>query len=404
MMRGIFAPGLAVVRRTAIPFRSKATRSVVGSVAMAATVVVVGWAGASSAVAAPQATAASSSAGIAAARAFLAPFRSVGTSIGISVPLKAKPQRGMKVFAIENNDPTTAPIVQGLQAATKALGWTLKVLYFNGADPSDANGLIQEAVQQHANFITEIAVPLSTMRTGVAAAKAAHIPVFESFGSNAPTRSGNDLYSNVAGTSMYVTKGKINADYIISTLGDKANTLILSFPDFPVAVTWAKSAAAEFKKNCSACVTNILNVPYTDVEAGDAPADVVGYLRTHPQVNNVIFTDGDLLTGFDQQAKTGGLTIGKSGIILTDQNTEEISLQSILDGTEQMSLATGVPYTGWLLVDAMARYAQKMSLKPNWNTVIPQLLETKADVTSASGVYSGPANYQKSFERLWHVG
>jgi len=170
-----------------------------------------------------------------------------------------------------------------------------------------------------------------------------------------------------------------------------------------VQVAWADAMSAEFAQHCKACGSHLLNLSYADVQAGKSSSIIASYLRTHPDINHVAFPDGSLLAGFNQVARSAGLRIGQDGVWVTDPNTQALSLQSIMDGSEQMSISSGQVYIGWLIADAMARYSLRMPLTPDADVVYPQFMATKRTVTDATAVYAGPRDYEASFARLWRV-
>jgi len=323
------------------------------------------------------------------------------TSIGLDVPLTDAPKVGHKVFLISNTTPDGLRVVDGIEEATAALGWDLTVLNFE-LDSPDANSGIEQAIQAKADYIAVMSINASVVQPGIDAAKAAGIPVFPLISPDAPSEE-DWRFSNSGGADQFAIGARINANYVISQSKGTANTLLVNVPSNAPLKVYGDAFSDEMSKNCSGCPFAHLDVPYNDVISGALPAKVVSYLRSHPDVDNIVFSVGAFTTGFPAAASAAGLKIGEDGIRVSVFSNSPGNLADLQNGSQAMGLSLGLPWAGWMVVDAMARYGEDMDLKPNWEAVLPQLVLTKDNVPDAETLYDGPEGYEDQFKALWHV-
>jgi ABC-type sugar transport system substrate-binding protein len=339
-------------------------------------------------------------AGVAAAKAYIAPFLTKPTTIGITIPLIGKPAGGKTVFLISVNDPSTTPVDTGFTAGAAALGWSGKVLLYT--DPTQGNSLITQALQQGASYIAILGLSASETQSGLAAAKAKGVPVFQVDSTSRAKGPANWLFSQVDDLGVWAERGKINADYVIANSNGHANVLAVGLPSFASQLNWEDGLKSEFSKNCPTCTLKTLDVPYTTLESGATAGEVLGYLRAHPEVNNVVFGVGSEDDGLLTAASSAGIKIGGSGVQVSLQDPNQGDLQDIINGSYVAAVATPNAYDGWLVIDAMARQSLKMDLEPNWNSTTPLFMQTKTNISSTN-LYEGPTGYQAEFKKLWNV-
>jgi ribose transport system substrate-binding protein len=345
--------------------------------------------------------AAGGDAGVQAAKAFSDKYLPQPQKIDVSVPLPSAPPTGKSAYYIINTDPAAVRVANGVKEAGQALGWKVTVLTFT--DPTAANGLILQAVQAKADFIGYIAVPSSLLTSGIAAARAANIPVFQSFDATPPAGKVNWIFGNIGGVQDFVLRGKILADYVIAQSNGKANILMENVPAFAVLTSFAQGFKDELKTNCPSCGYAENNSPYTDVAGGKVPGIIVSYLRTHPKVNNVVFSTGGFGTGFPDAANAAGIKVGGSdGIQITSQSISPANAKGIAAGQELASVTANDEYQGWLVVDGMARYSVNASLEPNWKAATTPRIITK-ETASEGDKSAAPVDYQTQFKTLWKI-
>lgn len=80
------------------------------------------------------------------------------------------------IVDLVQSDPLNVEVIKGATAAAKAHGWTVKVFNANGSADA-ANSQMRTYTSQKVDAILDLAFPVSSIGAGLAAAKAAHIPV-----------------------------------------------------------------------------------------------------------------------------------------------------------------------------------------------------------------------------------
>jgi ABC-type sugar transport system substrate-binding protein len=339
------------------------------------------------------------------AQAFLQKYVGVPTSINLTVPLQSAPAKGKTVFFVGNTTANGLRVVQGVQAGAAALGWKMTVLNADPTNPSTGNSAILQAVQAKPDFIGYLALPAASVTSGLAAAKSAGIPAFPVNVAEDPSDA-DWRFSNPFGAADFGLGGKVNANYVVSHSASDAKVLVVGVPSIANPKVWEDSFNAEMTSTCPKCVVHDLDVQYSAVLSGAVPGQVVSYLRANPAYKQVVFSVGAFTTGFAVAAKAGGLTLGtgQNNIKVTSYSVSPNNLSGLKAGTEQMSIALALPWTGWVAVDAMARYDEHMSLAPNWSASMPIWLQDKASVTNINTLWDGPVGYQDQFKKLWLVG
>jgi ribose transport system substrate-binding protein len=276
----------------------------------------------------------------------------------------------------------------GVQAAGKALGWNVTVVDGKG-DPSVWNSAIQQAVVDHANGIVLTAINPALVQGALARAKAAGIPVEETF---IPRFPGPSVDGYV--TTNHVEGGKILADWIIKDAGGKANILMLNEPEFPELVQRNKALLAELKANCPGC--KVLDTVQLNIGtmAQQLPGAVTSALQSNPGIDYVVapFDSAAIFAaqGIRQAGKTGRLK-------LVSAEGDPNGIEGVQSGAQAADLATAPPWGGWAAVDLLAR---DFAGHPIRTEVLPQRLLVKSNVPSGKG-WSGDVDYQAKFMAAW---
>lgn len=336
----------------------------------------------------------------AAAEKASAPFLKPATSLNIDTPLKAAPAKGKRVFWLEGNNGGAAPITPGFKAATAALGWTLKVLSYDPADPQSASAAMQQAVSQKADFIASSGLEATLLGEGLQAAKAAHIPVFQIATLDDAGESANGIYAVVNRSEQIKSNMAGMAAYTVADSGATAKVLNVTLPDYKILATAADDYRDALKQSCSTCTYDQLGISLQEFVSGGVPSQVVSYLQTHPDVNYLMLSLGALSTGVDQALDTAGL---KKRVKVIGAAPALANVQSLIDGKESAWILLPEALQAWYVVDAMARYSEGMDLKPIQTADLPVEIWTSTNVPKPAHEYDGPADYPATWKALWKV-
>ena len=337
--------------------------------------------------------------GVAAARAFIAKYEQVPTSIGVNEPLTTRPVPGKTLVYLQCDVPQCALETPILAAATTAVGWKLKVLNYQSANPATFLSALNSALQYHpvATTFTAIA-PYAVWSSIVPAYKAAGVAIIPLGGMDTPTNA--TIIRNVLGRPDIGLQAQVMADWFIADSGGHGKALFWTVPQAPAINYTQEVFSAEVAKNCPGCSVQLLKEALPDVAAGDAPADIATALRSNPSLQYVFLGNIVEATGLQAALKTAGVSGVKIAGFLGGATDQE----SVRSGAE--TAVTPLPLTvgAWQVVDGALRYAEGMPVPPV--TAPFQLLTTAtmaATNVSASNAYPYPVNYEVLFKQLWKV-
>jgi ribose transport system substrate-binding protein len=340
------------------------------------------------------AAAGASSGGQARAESVLKEYEATPKGIPQTVSLKSAPVKGKTFVYLECDNTQCANIGGGVVAAGKALGWNVKVIDYQSANPATLVTGFQQALQYHPVAVAETGTGESVWDSVLPAYKAAHVPIIAS--SSGPIT--KPVGAVVDGSPAYTLPAEIVADWFISASGGKGDALVVSVPSFPVLAETASSVASTIKANCSSCGSTILSASLTEVSGGTLIPAIVSALKRNPKIKYVISSDGDFIDGLAPAIQAAGL----SGIKIGSTIGGVVNEQDILAGKESVTLPWAGTIEGWVIIDAAARLSEGMSVPIGDNNQPNQLL-TKANVGTPTENLDEPANYAAQYEKLWHV-
>jgi len=351
------------------------------------------------------APASSAGGGVTEARAQIARLLTEPADIPATTPLPSAPKKGVKVAFLTCSAAACSLLNPGFTAAAKALGWDPAVITYNSATPGQA---VQQAIDAGYKYIATTSIALSTITPQVQEAKAKGVALFGAYTDDTPGGAQNGLYGVAQNGAGDLKTGAMMADWLIANSGGHANVVYVDIPLYPSLVGQGKGAEAEFSKLCSGCAFATLPVSVTQVGAGQVPAAIVAYLRSHPDVNYVYLSFQDLDAGVAGAIRAAGLA-GKVKIIGTEGQASQ--LQEMVNGQEAMWSILPEPYVMWVVVDWMARLSEN-ALSPSSLSatdegvafIVDTPAKASAQLKANGGNWPGPANYQSQFKQLWHVG
>lgn len=343
--------------------------------------------------------------GVTLARAQIAPLLAEPASIPATTPLPSAPKQGIKVAFLTCSAAACSLLNPGFIAAAKALGWDPAVITYNSATPGQA---VQQAIDAGYKYIATTSIALSTITPQVQEAKAKGIALFGAYTDDTPAGVQNGLYGVAQNGAGDLKTGAMMADWLIGNSGGHANVVYVDIPLYPSLVGQGKGAQTEFSKLCPGCAFTTLPVSVNQLGAGQVPAAIVAYLRSHPDVSYVYLSFQDLDAGVAGAIRAAGLA-GKVKIVGTEGQASQ--LQEMVNGQEAMWSILPEPYVMWVVVDWMARLSEN-ALSPSSLSatdegvafIVDTPAKASAQLKANGGNWPGPANYQSQFKQLWHVG
>ena len=324
----------------------------------------------------------------------IAPFLEPATSINVETPLEATPEAGKQVVWLEGNIEDIVAIGEGMKEATTALGWDMRTLTYDTADPQAINGAMLQAVQQKPDFISTSGQPVSTYEEAAKAAMAADIPIFDMSSENEPLPEENGIYVNVGRVEL-PTRYQQVADWVIADSNAQANVVLVNLPDFSVLVTAMGHAKDQFEKECDDCTVAELDATIADLTSGAIPSQVVSYLQSNPDVTHLVFAIGQIASGVREAMEGAG--VGQD-VKISGANPQQANTQALIDGGEHSWLTLPRAAQAWNAVDAMARYDQGMDLTEINEAPVAYQFWTQDNVPEPASEYLGAEDYQEQWK------
>jgi ribose transport system substrate-binding protein len=235
----------------------------------------------------------SSSSGVAAAKAYQQQFLNTPTSIGISTPLKSKPESGKLLVGLDSGLGSAKVLAKYWAQAAADAGWTYKDL-ISGGTPSTQQSAMNSAIQLNPAGILTSGIPNSTIQTQLDLAKQKGIWVNSSATTSPP--SGAMFDTSIANPDQLHEWGKMVAAYVVAQSNGKADIQTFALSSFPILYEFDKAFKAAMAQWCPDC--KVTEHPQQLADIGTkTPQAVVSAVTRDPSTTWLIFDLGDLATG-----------------------------------------------------------------------------------------------------------
>lgn len=324
-------------------------------------------------------------------------LRTVGKPVDMAKLRKELGGRKIWVITSALNIPFVAAIVQGVQQAAKVAG--LQVLVLDGqGDVAKWNSDLAQAVSEHAPAVISVAASPVVMKSAMAKARAAHIPVIDVLTADQASPLVPGTFAHVS-ISFY-RSGELQADYVIAQSRGKANVLIFGDNEFPGEVTRVQGMEHQFRALCPLC-----HVTFHDTQVGSLATELPNLtqtlLRRNPSITWVLPT-------YDAQAVYIVPAIKAMGLAhkvhVVGSDAVPTNLSWVKQGNVELA-DVGEPdiWTGWAAVDEISRALLGM---PRVTEPIPlrMFIPSNLKRLSVSNEYQlWGGKFQHQYEALWGV-
>ena len=261
------------------------------------------------------------------AQSLLAPIKKMPTAIPGLIKLDKPPAKGKHIAYITCGPfPQCQVYTPFIQQAATALGWSLRV-YQGGATPQANTNVMNQVVQSKPDGIIAVALPKFEVKAQLATLKSQNTPFIDIFDSDPP---GDGLTQVIDGqSSLLHDQGAWVAESILALGGSSANTLFVTSTDFPVLIPVGEGFNAEYKKLCSSCGLQTINIAATDIGTPAVNTQIVSFLTSHPSYKYVVPLIADLALGLPAAMSQAGI----SGISMATANSSPTVLTGIASGS-----------------------------------------------------------------------
>ncbi len=345
------------------------------------------------------ASAAGTSSSAVAAAAAVKAASTIPTAIPETQPLPSAPPKGKTVLFLQCEEVQCGYEGTGLKAAAAAIGWNVKTLNFQAANPATLVSALQAGLQYHPVAAFFSGVPQEAWQSEQKPYAAAGAILVDNYNATAP--SGVGVKAGRGYSSENETIGTTIADeQIANSDGAPAASLLVSVPTYTIFQSMATAYKAQIAKDCPACQVTEDDFTLPQMLGGALVPAVVSAAKRISNLKYIVSVDGAFTDTLPGALKAAGLAgkykIINGGGIATDQ-------QFVLNGTEFSTVSNPLTMGGWQDMDMAIRFAMHLPPSPG-NNVVPWVLLNKSNVGTPSDSYDVPTDYPSLFQKLWHVG
>ena len=340
-------------------------------------------------------TAASSA--VTAAEAAVKAASSMPASIPVTQSLPSAPPKGKTVLFMQCEEVECSYEGVGMEAAAKPIGWTVKVLNYQAANPAPLVAALQTGLQYHPVAAFFSGVPQEAWQSEQKPYAAAGAFLVDNFVSTTP--SGPGVAAGRAYQSDMTSLGTVLADeQIADSGGQPSNSLLVNVPTYDVFGPLVTAYKATMAHACPTCQSTEVNVTLPQMLAGALNAAVVSAAKRVSGVKYIVSTNGSFTDQLPAALKAAGLGQLK---LISGQGLSP-DQENVLNGSQLATVSSPLTLSGWQDVDIAIRLAMHLPAAAGDNDV-PWVLLTKANIGTPSASYDRPADYPAQFEKLWHV-
>jgi ribose transport system substrate-binding protein len=308
---------------------------------------------------------------------------------------EAVPGKTIVYVAATMTNPGVAGAAKGVQEATKAIGWDVRVIDGQGT-PAGVQAALSQAIALKPSGIVLSGFDPNSTAQQVAQANAASIPLIGWHAVGTPGPSENPkLFSNI--TTKVEDVAKISADWIISQSNGRAGVVVFTDASIP----FAKNKSELIKKELATCSDVELlansNIPIADA-SNRTPQEVSALLSrfgrkwTHSvAINDLYFADAA------PALRSGGKQGGGAPFNIGAGDGDPSAFQRINSkGYQAATVPEPLSEQGWQIVDEFNR---SFAAKPASGYVAPVHISTAAN--SGDSTSWDPQGYREAYRKIW---
>jgi ABC-type sugar transport system substrate-binding protein len=359
--------------------------------------VAAGTGSATTSAAATSSAASPTSACVAAAQTFLKPWDTFATSLPQTyVPLAKRPAAGGSIVTLINGTiPSDEQRYEAQKTAAQAVGWTDKVIVFDGT-VEDLNSKLNQAIATKPTAIAVSGWPAAAIEAPLAKAKSAGIIV--GLGTTPDQPTGNPGYAvNTNGGPTSKLIGEINAYEFLRDSNCKGDVAIFNLP-FPILKVATDEFMSVIKANCPDCKVSYSEIEAKDIGTPAATNAIVSRLQSSTTTKYVYTIIGNVAAGLPTALSQANIT----GIKIFGEVPDANAIAALRNGTNAWWVDQSIQMEGWTELDGILRALQSGSTVTD-NGNYPLAVLTQHNVPSGSDIPVIPADYEQEFKKLWLV-
>ena len=315
----------------------------------------------------------------------------VGESEQITLPkLGAAVPKGKTISYLNCPVAICTEVGQGVQQATKALGWRFRNVPSN-ATPAGYKQAWQQIAQNPGHGVVDVAIlPDSAVASSI---KQANVPVVAVTSPSAP---GPGTLAVIDSRQAVQRQGEAEASWVVQEAGKPVKSVFVYDPSLQAISTAWDGYRSQMSKVCPECSVDVLKVSAAKI--GPALAqDVISHLQRKPDVGYVVFGLGDLATGVPAAIRAAGIS-AKVKIVVRAATPP--NLQDVKSGAIAAAFTDEAYEAGWRAVDKILRAMTNSPLGETTPVGKVRLLTQDNLPADISKPYAVPG-YQGGFKQAW---
>lgn len=311
-------------------------------------------------------------------------------------PVDAAAAKGKTVWMIQSTvTPLVTAVTDGFKAAGKDAGINVKVVNGNGSIPTTVNA-VSQAIAQKADGIVLFAIATTAVEAQVKEAKAAGIPVVDTYNSNIGTDlAASGFFGHVS--ADYAQGGKEVAAWMMADSKCDVDTAIMGNAALQPHKAQRDAALSEFKECGGSCKGDYitLDLPKLATIAGPEAQQA---LRRDPDMKYIY----SLLDGAVTFIAPSVQQSGRTDVKVASMGGDTASLERIRSGKSIHKAVVAIPpqtYQGYAFMDQILR-AMTGGEAVDWKLTTRFIDETNVG-TSDSDIFPQFDGVEAKFNTLW---
>jgi ribose transport system substrate-binding protein len=311
------------------------------------------------------------------------------TTIPVTEPVGKPIPKDQTIALMQCGFPGCIPLGETIEKASESLGWNVDKIN-TGLTPEEVKTGWDKAVQDEPDGVATIVFESSAFQSELAELKERNVPVVDCCVPQAPG-GGLDLVVNALHNGE--TIGKAMANYVVGSREGDVHPVAVEVGGLPIATTVNEAFKKEFSRLDPGQEVDDLVVPST-AAGKEAPSMIVGYLRSHPEVDLIVLSETSIVQGLPAALKAAGIETPIFG-----EGSDPTVYEYIRTGQMEGSVAFDPVGVGYLMVDGLARLLAGTSVEPS-NVDLPTWVLTEENIPEGESFPIVP-NTEEQFEKLW---
>jgi ribose transport system substrate-binding protein len=300
---------------------------------------------------------------------------------------------GKKVVYVHCGVAACTVLADGAKKAAEILGWKYQTIASDGTPESvkkawqTANRLKADVVlgSGYDRSIFEAELKELNARGGIASIYATL------------TNPSADLPVSIGLPADVGREGQQSAAWVVADSKGKANTLYVNLPSFTILGPILDSFKADYKKFCSTCKLEVMDMPITAL-GKDSTDRIISKLRANKNINYIVMSVDVMGIGFPAALKAAGLD-GKVRFMGHSPSVENLGY--IDQGLQSATVNQDYYAVMAALIDGAARKMVGLPVTPVNKWSIPYFIESKGKLASTTGFGPVMPDFYGQLKKLW---